>query len=182
MTWQIFHLEGLISIPIMSFTASVGGEPVERFDRPMPVSFDVSGIDPKAYSTEELEQQLMLHVRNEETEVWENAGGVYDPVTRTLTTLRGHFSIYRVWMDSIPFMDMRTDHWAYAAATMLRSKGVLEAEQSFEPSAQVTRGEFAAWIVRALGLQVLQPRRWRSPISATASMRRRSRPPRSMGS
>ncbi|WP_342547335.1 S-layer homology domain-containing protein [Paenibacillus sp. FSL P2-0089] len=143
--------EPLANIPVMEFSASVGGQPVKSFAKPIDVTFDVSAIDISKYSEANLEN-LTVYVLNEESLTWEAVGGKYDPVTQTVTAPRGHFSKYTVMLGAAVFTDVPASHWAVKEINYLLTKGVLDEGGAFAPSDKITREQFAAMIARAYGL------------------------------
>ncbi|OME82133.1 hypothetical protein BK120_15795 [Paenibacillus sp. FSL A5-0031] len=139
------------NIPVMEFNASVDGKKVEAFNKPIPVTFDVSNIDTTKYSEADL-ANLTVYLLNEKTLTWEPVGGLYDPITKTVNVNRGHFSKYTVMKAGQTFTDIATTHWAATAVNSLLNKGVLDQTTTFSPSKKVTREQFAAWLVRSYGL------------------------------
>lgn len=65
-----------------------------------------------------------------------------------------HFSKYAVLEYRKTFMDVPAGSWAYGAVTEMAAKHIVEGVslKEFAPARQVTRAEFAALLVRALGL------------------------------
>ncbi|KUP25407.1 S-layer homology domain-containing protein [Paenibacillus sp. DMB5] len=143
--------EPLASIPVMEFSAFVGAEQVKSFNKPIDVTFDVSAIDTSKYSEANLEN-LTVYLLNEESLTWEAVGGKYDPVTRTVTAPRGHFSKYTVMLAKAAFTDVSASHWAVQEINYLLNKGILDQTAEFRPASAITRQEFAAMIARAYGL------------------------------
>lgn len=143
--------EPLANIPVMEFSASVGGQPVKSFAKPIDVTFDVSSVDTSKYSEANLEN-LTVYVLNEESLTWEAVGGKYDPVTQTVTAPRGHFSKYTVMLGAAAFTDVPASHWAVKEINYLLTKGILDEGGAFAPSDKITREQFAAMIARAYGL------------------------------
>lgn len=139
------------NIPVMEFNASVDGKKVEAFNKPIPVSFDVSNIDTTKYSEADL-ANLTVYLLNEKTLTWEPVGGLYDPITKTVNVNRGHFSKYTVMKAGQTFTDIATTHWAATAVNSLLNKGVLDQTTTFSQGKKVTREQFAAWLVRSYGL------------------------------
>ncbi|WP_141502201.1 S-layer homology domain-containing protein [Paenibacillus luteus] len=139
------------NIPVMEFQATIDGKKVEAFQKPMPVTFDVSAIDTSKYTEADL-ANLTVYLLNEKTLTWEPVGGLYDPVTKTVNVKRGHFSKYTVMKSTVSFKDIAATHWAATAVNTLLAKGVLDQTTSFGPSLKVTREQFAAWLVRSYGL------------------------------
>nr|WP_227872418.1 bifunctional 2',3'-cyclic-nucleotide 2'-phosphodiesterase/3'-nucleotidase [Paenibacillus albus] len=64
------------------------------------------------------------------------------------------FGIFSINLNK-SFRDVPTTHWAYAAIQRLASKQIVQGknETDFDPSAQVTRAEFASMLVKALKLK-----------------------------
>ncbi|MDF9844037.1 MULTISPECIES: S-layer homology domain-containing protein [unclassified Paenibacillus] len=141
----------LASIPVMEFSAFIGAEQVKSFNKPIDVTFDVSAIDTSKYSEANLEN-LTVYLLNEESLTWEAVGGKYDPVTRTVTAPRGHFSKYTVMLAKAAFTDVAASHWAVQEINYLLNKGILDQTAQFRPASAITRQEFAAMIARAYGL------------------------------
>ncbi|WP_405078772.1 family 10 glycosylhydrolase [Paenibacillus chitinolyticus] len=65
-----------------------------------------------------------------------------------------HFSTYGLLEVTKSFQDVNAGHWAYPAISELSRKLIVTGvtEDHFSPQLQVTRAEFAALLVRALGL------------------------------
>ncbi|WP_178382425.1 S-layer homology domain-containing protein [Paenibacillus sp. P3E] len=143
--------EPLATLPVMEFSAKVGDKAVKSFEKPINVSFDVSAIDTSKYSAASLEK-LTVYVLNETSLTWEAVGGKFDPVTQTVTALRGHFSRYTVMLGKGAFTDVAENHWAVKEINYLLTKGIVEQTAKFNPSDKVNRAQFAAWISKAYGL------------------------------
>lgn len=73
--------------------------------------------------------------------------------TSTATLKRGGNSLYTIIETQRTFNDIG-DHWAKPSVERLASKLIVSGtgENRFAPSRSVTRAEFAAWIVRSLGM------------------------------
>lgn len=71
----------------------------------------------------------------------------------TARFFRSGFSTYVVGTRKIDFADMES-HWAQETVRILAAKGVIRgrSEAAFEPDAAITRAEYAALLVQALGL------------------------------
>ncbi|MDF2648689.1 MAG: hypothetical protein K0Q73_4494 [Paenibacillus sp.] len=98
---------------------------------------------------------------------------VYDPATgltsfvpAVFTTVDGHTvatvkrksnSTYAVLKSEKSFADLKS-HWAATDVNLLASKLIIQgtSETTFAPDSQVTRGQFATLLVRALGLKLVQ--------------------------
>lgn len=96
------------------------------------------------------------------TAVWIDANNGIHFVPALITTKNGtseatirspHNSMYTVIQSNQSFADV-VGHWAKADVELLANKWVVNGitDQKFAPDAQVTRAEFAAMVVRSLGL------------------------------
>lgn len=72
-----------------------------------------------------------------------------------LSAAVSHFSKYIVLEVDKTFKDLKSDHWAYLAVKQLAVKQLVQgvAADRFDPNRAVTRAEFTAMLVRALGLK-----------------------------
>ncbi|WP_195571357.1 cadherin-like beta sandwich domain-containing protein [Paenibacillus sp. 1001270B_150601_E10] len=63
-------------------------------------------------------------------------------------------SIYGVMTLNKDYTDVKESHWAYRTIQQLSAHHIVKgaSSSSFNPSGQVSRAEFAAWLVRAMGL------------------------------
>ncbi|WP_246096495.1 alpha/beta hydrolase-fold protein [Paenibacillus sinopodophylli] len=92
---------------------------------------------------------------------WNAAGNpeliasTYDQATGTFTAELSHFSMYSVMVFTKSFTDIPAAHWAKRAIEVLASKQIVSGttRDEFAPNRQVTRAEFAALLVRSLGLK-----------------------------
>lgn len=80
--------------------------------------------------------------------------GKYDAAKGVVTFTTSHFSQYAVCYAAKDFSDLTKYEWAKPAIQALAAKGALEGVSSdkFSPQTIITRDEFLAGIVRALGL------------------------------
>jgi mannose/fructose/N-acetylgalactosamine-specific phosphotransferase system component IIB len=78
----------------------------------------------------------------------------YKVSTRMITFRTTHFSNYAIVYNHKTFGDLQNYSWAKQSVEVLASKGILEGkgENSYAPSANVTRADFLMYLVRALGL------------------------------
>ncbi|WP_053955268.1 S-layer homology domain-containing protein [Inediibacterium massiliense] len=114
----------------------------------------------------------------------ENMGGVYDPVTKMVTFETTHFSKYfanKVEKTEIKstFNDLIGYEWAKEAIEEMAQKGIISgrSEDVFDPSASITRAEFATLITKMLGLNIenekvsftdIEDTAWYTPYVKTA--------------
>lgn len=87
---------------------------------------------------------------------WDYAGGIVDEEKGTVTSQLSDMGTYAPFVYDKSFEDVVPTHWASKAIKSLSAKHVLtgKTETAFDPQGQTTRAEFAALIVRTLGLEV----------------------------
>ncbi|TEB16732.1 Endo-1,4-beta-xylanase A precursor [Pelotomaculum sp. FP] len=102
--------------------------------------------------------KLMAYRYNEDSKMWEEVGGTYDPDSNTITFKTGHFSKYAL-MESISPLEVKSfkdiaGHWAQKEIECMAAKGYVAGvgDNEFAPEVTVTRAEFAAILVRMTGL------------------------------
>ncbi|HHV99351.1 MAG TPA: S-layer homology domain-containing protein, partial [Clostridiaceae bacterium] len=82
--------------------------------------------------------------------------GRYNSSTGTVTFTTTHFSKYAVAYVDITFEDISNYGWAKREIEVLASKGIVKGTSAtrkiFNPSANITRADYAALLVRTLGL------------------------------
>jgi len=90
---------------------------------------------------------------NEETDMLQFAPSVFS--TNMVTIMTNHNSIYTaVRVDRELFADVPASHWAAEDIQLLANKLIVSgvSETEFQPTRNITRAEFAALVVRSLGL------------------------------
>jgi len=130
---------------VFEFNLSVGGKPTTTFSKPVQIIFplgDTTGLDTELLTLAKIvEEGLEFH------------GGRVKG--KTIIENRDSFSSYVVVENSVSFDDTASvDAWAGRAIEVIASKGVIHGklEGQFDPSAKVTRAQFAKMLVRALDL------------------------------
>lgn len=100
-------------------------------------------------------RKIGVYYLNETTNQWEYVGGKVDKGTNTITFEAKHFSTYGVFEYNKEFKDVTKDNWAYDVVNVLASKHIIKGidENTFLPNAKITRAEFAALMIRALGIE-----------------------------
>lgn len=93
---------------------------------------------------------------NEQTKTWENMGGAYNSASGTITFETDRFSKYAVMevkAAAVQFKDI-AGHWAKSDIEFMASKGFVGGVGNglFAPEANITRAQFAAFLVRILGV------------------------------
>ncbi|HWI61917.1 MAG TPA: S-layer homology domain-containing protein, partial [Symbiobacteriaceae bacterium] len=96
---------------------------------------------------------LGVYRLNRETGAWEYRGGKVNAAQRQIEVQLDGFSEYTVLEFEREFADA-TGHWAAAEIREMAARHVVngKSDTSFAPETNVTRAEFAAMMVRALGL------------------------------
>jgi hypothetical protein len=138
--------------PVLQFAAELDGVEVERLLMPVKVSIDLSALDLSRYSTTELEK-LTVYVLDEAASEWMPVGGKYERAAQSISVPRSHFSTYTVMRASGGFEDITSSNWGKKEVEYLLHKGVIAPTAQFSPEQEVTRAEFASWLVRATGLE-----------------------------
>jgi hypothetical protein len=98
---------------------------------------------------------LGIYRLNEASKEWEYAGGTVDSKSSKASARLSHLSRYAVMEYRQAFADMPAGHWAARPVEVLAAKHAITgtAESQFSPNGKTTRAEFAAMLVRVLGLE-----------------------------
>lgn len=133
---------------IVDFNVLAGEQPVNNFQKPIEISFKYAdfGVD----SSDLLNTSIFRF--NEDAKNWDNVAGIVDKESGSISTKRTHLSQYTVMKSKKSFSDANNS-WAKNEINSLLNKGIVNASEKFEPQANLTRGEFAAWISKAYGLE-----------------------------
>jgi pullulanase len=142
--------------------------PVTKFDEPITILIKINGT-----SNNDL---IGIYYLGDNGEL-EYVGGrqVGDVITAQVT----HFSKYAVLQIDKSFKDVPATHWAYKAIQSLVAKQIVSGvtTSEFDPKSNVSRAEFTALLIRALGLKAegqvqftdIKSEAWYSPYVATAA-------------
>lgn len=128
---------------------SIGNTAANEYNKPVELSFDLDNFE--FFTDEPPTNSLAIYRFDEETQIWEPVGGIYDPVTNTITARRIHLSKYTVMQSTKAFNDV-DNSWAKDEINELLGKGIIEETESFHGENNVTRGEFISWISKSYGL------------------------------
>ncbi|WP_026486028.1 alpha amylase N-terminal ig-like domain-containing protein [Caldanaerobius polysaccharolyticus] len=95
-----------------------------------------------------------VYYYNEASGKWEYVGGKVDKAAGTITFNAKHFSKYAAFQYSKSFKDVPVDFWANDAISVLAAKHIVKGtdNQRFMPEQKVTRAEFAAMMIRLVGI------------------------------
>lgn len=126
------------------------------------VSGGKDGILPKAieltlrYNSTMTDLDLMgVYYFNEANGNWEYVRSVMAADKQQFSVTTDKPGVYSVMEYNKSFMDIPSGHWAERAVKVLSAKAIVNGvdEQHYSPTGQTTRAEFAALLVRLLGLQ-----------------------------
>ncbi|MCG9967267.1 S-layer homology domain-containing protein [Pelotomaculum terephthalicicum JT] len=124
-------------------------------------------VEYKSFGGKYVERELTLgddlNVNQATGVLWNEAKGAFSPVPTRFETRDGKNiavilnrtnSLYTVLQSAKTFADIQ-DNWAKADIELLAAKMLIagQSENIYEPDSNVTRAEFAALLVRALGLE-----------------------------
>ncbi|WP_169089348.1 phosphodiester glycosidase family protein [Paenibacillus sp. PL91] len=116
---------------------------VTKFDQPITISF---AVDPLADAS-----LLGIYYIADDGKLQYIGGKL---VNGRLTAAVNHFSKYAVLEYNKSFIDLPQSHWAAKAVKELAAKQLIQgvSTERFNPSEAITRAEFAAMLVRVLGI------------------------------
>ncbi|WP_053955285.1 S-layer homology domain-containing protein [Inediibacterium massiliense] len=136
---------------VVDLTVYLGEKPIKEFKEKIKVAILYNGEVKK----EEVVQVFYL----KDKETIENMGGQYDQDTKMVTFETSHFSKYfaqKVEKEEIKigFHDLKDYEWAKEAIEEMAQKGIINgrSKELFDPSASITRAEFATLITKMLQL------------------------------
>ncbi len=129
----------------------------QQFDKPVTI---ILGYDPQKLAPGE---EPVICVYDPAAKSWVNLGGIVNETTHTVMILVNHFSKYAVMVEPaqalLDFKDVASSHWAYKQIMDFAAKKFIlgYADNTFLPGNNISRAEFAAVLVRALGLKEVKP-------------------------
>ena len=102
-------------------------------------------------------KKLSVYYYDEAKGKWEFVGGKVNEADGTISVVLRHFSKYAVMEYDRTFADI-AGHWAKADIEIMAARHIADGvgEDNFAPEADITRSEFAALLVRSLGLERLE--------------------------
>ena len=116
----------------------------------LPYSSTVSGTDA---------EKLGIYYYNTSTDTWQYVpGSTTDLTTGTVSAPLTHLSTYAVLLDTQTFPDIQ-GYWAQSDIEIMIAHHVVDgvSATAFDPTAPVTRGQFALMLARALNLSMPTP-------------------------
>ncbi|QZY55704.1 S-layer homology domain-containing protein [Crassaminicella profunda] len=133
---------------IVDLNAKLGQEKVSNFEEPITITIPYEG------KVEEGKEIKVFYLKDDGR--IESIGGEYDSATKAITFAITHFSKYfakKVDKEMTKtFTDLKNYDWAKEAIEAMASKGFISGRKSgiFDPSANITRAEFATLIAKML--------------------------------
>ncbi|QGP92644.1 S-layer homology domain protein [Neomoorella glycerini] len=111
-----------------------------------------------SYQTTADPNLLGIYRYNEAGKQWEYVGGRVDKAAQRVQVQLSHFSKYAVLAYEKNFTDT-TGHWAQADIKLMAARHIAagKTDTLFAPDDNVTRAEFAALLLRSLGIAEVQP-------------------------
>ncbi|MEK3703902.1 S8 family serine peptidase [Paenibacillus sp. FSL R7-0198] len=108
------------------------------------------------YSRELNSDLIGMYHEHLSADQWDYVGGIVDEEKGTVTSQLSDLGTYALFAYDKSFEDVAPTHWASEAIKSLSAKHMLtgKTETAFDPQGETTRAEFAALIVRTLGLEV----------------------------
>jgi Subtilase family./Fn3-like domain (DUF1034)./S-layer homology domain. len=129
---------------VYDFDVLIGDKKVQKFNKKPEISLELPAGTMGA-------DKVGAYVQNEDSS-WTYVMTFYDAATNTVKFKAPHFSKYALMSFSKTFDDIK-GHWAQANIEEMASKHVAsgKTDQLFAPNATITRAEFVAMIINAMG-------------------------------
>ncbi|WP_053955280.1 S-layer homology domain-containing protein [Inediibacterium massiliense] len=138
---------------VLDLNIKMGEEKINQFHEPMKVAIPYDG----EVKDQEVVQVFYLNDKG----TIENMGGEYDQDTKMVTFEISHFSKYFAQKlekeeVKITFHDLKDYEWAKESIEEMAEKGIIHGKSKdlFDPSASITRAEFATLITKMLQLDI----------------------------
>ncbi|WP_081756953.1 S-layer homology domain-containing protein [Gorillibacterium massiliense] len=135
--------------PVYDFTVTAGGSAISSFN-----GGSASISIPYTLGADEDPNAVVAYYLDSTGKV-QTVRSFYNSGTKSLDFTVSHFSKYAVGYNKISFNDVKSSAWYYAPITFIAARGITAdiAAGSFNPNAEVTRGEFIVMLMRAYGIQ-----------------------------
>lgn len=151
--------EGAVKVsPVFDFSLTVDEEEAETFNKPLKITLH---LDKETYQNAD---NLGVYFYNADDESWEYIGGDVVEDGQSIRFETDHFSQYTVLEFERPLETKTFDdiqgHWAQSAIEQMAAEGIVSGitDHLFAPNKQITRAEFVALLVRALDIQIPEPK------------------------
>jgi copper chaperone CopZ len=138
--------------PIIKVELKKGDESINWSNPDAPITISV----PYTPTAEELEnpELIVIYYIDSSGELQTVPTGKYNPATGKVTFQTTHLSEYAIGYNYKTFADIGDIAWAQSNIEVLASRGIIKGvdDDTFLPSANISRADFAILLVRALGL------------------------------
>ncbi|HCT64381.1 MAG TPA: hypothetical protein DIC60_03770 [Lachnospiraceae bacterium] len=123
---------------------------IHEFNSYVTVIISLKGVDLKNVNVD----KLGVYYYDETKKEWQYVGGNFDKKSQRISFSTSHFSLYTVMQYNKTFSDIQK-HWAKVDIEAMAAKYIAQGknEDEFDPDTTITRAEFTALLVRALGLK-----------------------------
>lgn len=114
-------------------------------------------LDTKHFGIEEIDSRketLTILRYNDESGIWEPVGGIYDPLTNSISVHRIHLSKYTVMKTKKTITDVENEEVTSEVLNLL-NKGIIDDEKA-NMKDNITREEFVTWLGKSYGLTSLK--------------------------
>jgi hypothetical protein len=146
---------------VFDFSVSVGADTISAFNKPLTIQWKVElpqDVQPA---------KLGVYTYNLGNQSWDYIGGKAT-ADGMVTFTTNHFSQFVMLEYNKTFLDMAT-HWAKPEVEQLAAKFIVTgiSDNTFAPEQKLTRAEFAALLVRTLGITTVKGTRTFQDVKAT---------------
>ncbi|QZY55691.1 S-layer homology domain-containing protein [Crassaminicella profunda] len=138
---------------VVDLDAKIGEEKISNFNEPIAVSIPYKGEVKEG----EVVQVFFLN----DNGIIESRGGAYDPAKKMVTFTTPHFSKYfakkvdktEIQVTEVTFKDLGDYEWAKEAIEAMATNKIINgrSDEKFDPSANITRAEFATLVTKMMG-------------------------------
>lgn len=145
---------------IYEFSAQIGSEQTHNFQQDITVTLPI----PPGVANPD---KIGVYYLNESAKKWEYVGGWV--IDGKLVFKTGHFSKYMAAESTMTFADI-SNHWGRVTIEVMAARHIVSgiSDTRFAPERNITRAEFAALLVKALGLNASAKTNPFSDVSANA--------------
>jgi|GEM_PF-901066 len=162
----------ILELEITAVTASGSREEISQFSEALTVALAVPAAAREAATAGRLD----AYRYNEATGTWSALDAHYDATTQAMIFQTDHLSKYALFekleaqLPRTTFADIH-GHWAQNEIEIMAGQGIARGvgDNKFNPDGQVTRAEFAAFLLRSLGLEETAPEKGNFPDVAAGS-------------
>lgn len=142
-------LGDIVDLKIISIKGSDEKE-ISSFDGKVKIEIGVTS-DITSMNT----KKLGIYYFNEANKSWEYVGGKYNSATQKVEADTRHFTKFTVIEYNRTFSDVKPSSWAKEYIELMAARHITDGvdENNFEPTGDITRAQFATFLVKALGIE-----------------------------